>query len=53
MISMEPTDTNADTDQQDPFEDLIEFESITSSYGIFPEYLFFWQRRRRKRTATS
>ena len=53
MISMEPTDMNVDADQQDPFQDLPEIESTTSSQGIFPEYLFFWRRRQRKPAATT
>lgn len=53
MIPMEPTDVNADADQQDLFQDLVEFESTTSCQGIFPDYLFFWHRRQRKPAATS
>jgi len=53
MIPMEPTDVNADADQQDLFHDLPVLESITSCQGIFPDFLFFWRRRQRKPADTS
>ena len=53
MTTMEPTDKDAEAEEQDVFEDIIKFESVTAAQGIFPEELFFWRRRRRKREATS
>ena len=53
MTTMEPTDKDTEAEEQDVFEDIIKFESVTSAQGIFPEELFFWRRRKRKPEAAS
>ena len=53
MSSMEPTDVETNPQEHDPFENLIELESVTAAQGIFPEELFFWRRWQRKSEAAS
>lgn len=53
MTTMEPTDKDTEAEEQDIFEDIIQFESVTAAQGIFPEFMFFWRRRKRKPEAAS
>lgn len=49
---MDPAETNTDVDPEDLFHDLPVIESVTAAQGIFPEFVFFWRRRKRKPDAT-
>ena len=53
MTTMEPTGIDADAEEQDVFQDIIKFESVTAAQGIFPEFMFFWRRWQRKSEAAS
>lgn len=48
MTTMETMDMDAAADEQDVFQDIIKSESVTAAQGIFPEFMFFWRRRKRK-----